>query len=167
MALLTHLMKTLIFNTMKRRDTTQNFVLKNSNGEDINLEQVLEKGKALLLFFPLAFSSVCTDEMCTTRDNMKMYNALNTNVLGISVDSFFTLKEFKKVNNLNFTLLSDFNKNVSEMFDVLYQDFFGMKGVSKRAAFVINQDFTIEYAEVLEDAGKQPNFKKIQQALSK
>jgi peroxiredoxin len=83
------------------------------------------------------------------------------------VDSFFTLKEFKKVNNLNFTLLSDFNKNVSEMFDVLYQDFFGMKGVSKRAAFVINQDFTIEYAEVLEDAGKQPNFKKIQQALSK
>ncbi len=152
---------------MEKGDTVQNFILKNSNGEDVSLDQILEQGKALVLFFPLAFSSVCTEEMCTMRDNMKMYNALNTNVIGISVDSFYTLREFKKANNLNFTLLSDFNRKVSERFDVLYEDFFGMKGVSKRTAFVINEDFTIEYAEVLEDAGSQPNFKEIQKALNK
>lgn len=152
---------------MQKDDTVQNFVLKNSSGKDVSLKKVLENDKVLLLFFPLAFSSVCTDEMCTMRDNMKMYNALSTSVIGISVDSFFTLNEFKKMNNLNFTLLSDFNKEVSDNFNVLYKDFFGMKGVSKRAAFVINQDFTVEYAEVLEDAGKMPDFKKIQNAINR
>lgn len=152
---------------MQKGDTVQNFVLKNSSGKDVSLKKVLENDKVLLLFFPLAFSSVCTDEMCTMRDNMKMYNALSTSVIGISVDSFFTLNEFKKMNNLNFTLLSDFNKEVSDNFNVLYKDFFGMKGVSKRAAFVINQDFTVEYAEVLEDAGKMPDFKKIQNAINR
>lgn len=152
---------------MQKGDTVQNFVLKNSSGKDVSLIKVLENDKVLLLFFPLAFSSVCTDEMCTMRDNMKMYNALSTSVIGISVDSFFTLNEFKKMNNLNFTLLSDFNKEVSDNFNVLYKDFFGMKGVSKRAAFVINQDFTVEYAEVLEDAGKMPDFKKIQNAINR
>lgn len=150
---------------MKKGDTVQNFVLQNSNGEEVHLEQILEKGKALLLFFPLAFSSVCTDELCTARDNMKMYNSLNVNVVGISVDSFFVLKAFKKANNLNFTLLSDFNKEVSEQFDVLYSDYFGMKGVSKRASFVINQDSVIEYAEILEDSGELPDFKQIQKAV--
>jgi len=150
---------------MKKGDTVQNFVLQDSNGEEVHLEQILEKGKALLLFFPLAFSSVCTDELCTARDNMKMYNSLNVNVVGISVDSFFVLKAFKKANNLNFTLLSDFNKEVSEQFDALYSDYFGMKGVSKRASFVINQDSVIEYAEILEDSGELPDFKQIQKAV--
>ena len=67
-------------------------------------------GDLLLTFFPLAFSSVCTDELCTMRDNMKFYDSLNTTVAAISIDSFFTLKEFKKANNLNSRLLSDFNK---------------------------------------------------------
>lgn len=152
---------------MKKGDTVQNFVLKNSNGEDVSLDQVLNNGeKALILFFPLAFSSVCTDELCTVRDNMKMYNALKTNVIGISIDSFFTLKEFKKVNNLNFTLLSDFNKEVSNNFDVLYQDYYGMKGVSKRAAFVVNQNRNVEYAEILEDSGEVPDFRKIQSVIN-
>lgn len=150
---------------MKVGDKAPNFTLKNSEGEDVTLASLTEKGKVLILFFPLAYSSVCTEEMCNTRDNMKLYNSLNTNVVGISVDSFFTLKEFKKSNNLNFTLLSDFNKEVSKQFDTIYEDFFGMKGVSKRSAFIVNRDLQIEYSEVNEDAAKQPDFKAIQNAL--
>lgn len=150
---------------MKKGDKVHNFELQNSNGENVSLDDILKDGKTLLLFFPLAFSSVCTDEMCTVRDNMKMYNSLDVNVVGISIDSFFVLKAFKKANNINFTLLSDFNKEVSTQFGVLYEDFFGMKGVSKRASFVINQDHTIEFAEVLEDSGDLPDFKQIQKAI--
>ena len=150
---------------MEKGDKVQNFILQNSNGDKLSLGDIVNDGKALLLFFPLAFSSVCTDEMCTARDNMKMYNSLNVNVVGLSIDSFFVLKAFKKANNINFMLLSDFNKEVSAQFDVLYQDYFGMKGVSKRAAFVINQDRVVEHAEVLEDSGDLPDFKEIQKAL--
>jgi peroxiredoxin len=100
------------------------------------------------------------------RDNMKLYNSLDAKIIGISVDSFFTLKEFKKTENLNFTLLSDFNKEVSENYGVLYEDYFGMKGVSKRAAFVINKDGEVAYAEVLDDSGNQPDYDAIQKTLS-
>ena len=150
---------------MKVGDKVSNFTLKNSEGVDVSLNELTEKGKVLLLFFPLAYSGVCTDEMCITRDNMKLYNSLNVNVLGISVDSFFTLKEFKKSNNLNFTLLSDFNRDISSQFNALYDDFYGMKGVSKRSAFIINREMIVEYAQILEDASQQPDFKAIQQAL--
>ena len=150
---------------MKVGDKATNFTLQNSGGKEISLKSVTEQNKALILFFPLAFSSVCSAEMCNTRDNMKLYNSLNVNVLGISVDSFYTLREFKKYNNLNFTLLSDFNKVVSSQFNVLYEDFYGMKGIAKRSAFIINQDLMVEYSEVLEDASKQPDFKAIQSAL--
>ncbi|MEX2411176.1 MAG: redoxin domain-containing protein [Candidatus Paceibacterota bacterium] len=156
---------TKIYDRMKVGDKAPNFTLKNSKKEEISLKSLVENGKVLILFFPLAFSSVCTEEMCSTRDNMKLYNSLNVNVVGISVDSFYTLREFKKSNNLNFTLLSDFNKEVSTQFEVLNHDFFGMKGVAKRSAFVINQDLMVEYAEILEDAGKQPDYKKIQEVL--
>jgi len=150
---------------MKVGDKATNFTLQNSEGKEISLKGETEQNKALILFFPLAFSSVCSAEMCNTRDNMKLYNSLNVNVLGISVDSFYTLREFKKYNNLNFTLLSDFNKVVSSQFNVLYEDFYGMKGIAKRSAFIINQDLMVEYSEVLEDASKQPDFKAIQSAL--
>ncbi|MFO7799708.1 redoxin domain-containing protein [Rhodohalobacter sp.] len=147
-------------------DTVQNFTLQNSNGEQESLNDLIKNGKAVLLFFPLAFSSTCTEELCVTRDNMKLYNSLNANVAAISVDSFFVLKEFKKANNLNFTLLSDFNREVSEQFDIIYDDFYGLKGVPKRAAFVISENLNVEYAEVLEDASKLPDFRAIQKVLS-
>ncbi len=150
---------------MKKGDKAIDFTLKNSEGNDVTLSNLTKEGKVLLLFFPLAYTGVCTDEMCTMRDNMKLYNSLKANVAAVSVDSFFTLKEFKKANNLNFTLLIDFNKEVSKAYDVLYQDFFGMKGVSKRSAFIINDQMDIEYAEVLEDAGNLPDFKSIQSVL--
>ena len=151
---------------MKTGDKVENFRLKNTEGNDVSLDELTSGSKALLLFFPFAFSSVCSEEMCTVRDNMKLYNSLDVNIAGISVDSFFTLKAFKKNNNLNFTLLSDFNKEVSNQFGVLYDDYFGLKGVSKRAAFILNEERIIEYLEILEDSGSQPDFKSIYKFLS-
>lgn len=112
------------------------FTLKNTQKEDVSLYDINEGSNVILLFFPLAFSGVCTKELCSTRDNLKIYNSLDAKVIGISVDSFFSLKAFKEANNLNFMLLSDFNKEVSKSYGVLYDDFYGMHGVSKRAVFV-------------------------------
>lgn len=147
-------------------DKAPNFTLQNTKGEKISLKSHLGKKNVVLLFFPLAFSKVCTQELCTARDNLKMYNALNAEVIGISADSFFALKAFKESNNLNFTLLSDFNKEVSKKYDVLYDDYFGMKGVPKRSAFVINQEGRIVYNEILEDSDQQPDFNKLLEVLS-
>lgn len=141
------------------------FTLQNTNGEEITLSDQWREKNVVLLFFPLAFSSTCTKELCKIRDNMKLYNSLAAKVIGISVDSFFTLKAFKKAENLNFTLLSDFNKNVASEYKVLYEDFYGMKGVAKRSAFVINRKGTIKYYEILDDASQLPNFKGIKKIL--
>ena len=101
------------------------------------------------------------------RDDIAFYQGLNAQILGVSVDSPFTLAKFKEDQNLNFHLLSDFNKGVSTAYEALYQDFvFGMKGVSKRAAFVIDGNGTIQYAEVLENAGEMPNFANVKAALA-
>ena len=150
---------------MNVSDKPENFTLTNTEGDKVSLNDLIGDNKLLLLFFPFAFSSVCTDEMCTTRDNMKLYNSLQANVAAISVDSFFTLKAFKKAKNLNFTLLSDYNKEVSRQFNCLYEDYFGAKGVAKRSAFVINRRGVVEYAEILDDSDKQPDFKEIYRTL--
>ena len=95
-----------------------------------------------------------------------MYNGLNAVVLGISVDSVFTLGKFKAEQNLNFDLLSDFNKTTSTAYGSLYSDFvLGMKGVSKRSAFVVDKNGSLKYAEVLENAGEQPNYGAIKACL--
>ncbi len=150
---------------MNKGDKAVDFTLLNSDGKEVTLSDEVKQGNVLLLFFPLAFSSVCTEELCTARNNMKLYNSLDTNVIAVSVDSFFTLKEFKKSNNLNFTLLSDFNKEISAEYNSLYEDFFGMKGVSKRSAFVINGDMITTYSEILDDSDQVPNFKAIHTVL--
>jgi peroxiredoxin len=141
------------------------FSLQNTNGEEVKLSNFRNNKNVVLLFFPLAFTSTCTEELCHTRDNLKIYDSLNAEVLGISIDTFFTLKEFKRSQNLNFQLLSDFNKKASKDYDVLYEDFFGMKGVSKRSVFVINKEGCVVYAEVLDDASKLPDFKKLENIL--
>jgi peroxiredoxin len=142
------------------------FTLKSESGEEITLSEELKNTNVVLLFFPLAFSGVCTKEMCYTRDHLEQFNNVNAKILGISVDSFFTLKEFKKVHELNFNLLSDFNKEVSKTYETIYDEFFGMHGVSKRSAFVIGKDGMVRYQEVLEDAGEQPDFNTITKTLS-
>ena len=121
----------------------------------------------LLLFFPQAFTSVCTKELCAVRDNIALYNNANAKVFGISVDSVFTLAKFKEEQQFNFPLLSDFNKEVSESFDSIYKDWIlNMKGVSKRSAFIIDKEGKIQYAEVLESAGDVPDFEKINALLN-
>ena len=141
------------------------FTLIDSDKKEVKLSDF--KGKnVVLLFFPLAFTGVCTAELCAMRDNLAVYNNLNAEVLAVSVDSLFTLDKFKKEQGFTFPLLSDFNKEVSEAYGSIYQDFaFGMKGVSKRSAFVIDKEGNIQYAEVLEDAGKVPDFDAVQNTL--
>lgn len=141
------------------------FTLHSSDKSEVSLSDFSGKN-VVLLFFPLAFTGVCTQEMCTMRDNYDKYAALNAEIIGISVDSLFTLEKFKAQEKINFTLLSDFNKDVSRAYDCLYEDFvLGMKGVSKRSSFVIDKEGIIRYAEVLESAGDLPNFEKIQETL--
>lgn len=141
------------------------FKLYNTEKKEIALSDY--KGKnVVLLFFPLAFTGVCTAELCSVRDNYNMYTQLNAVVLGISVDSLFSLGQFKKAENYNFDLLSDFNKEVSRAYGSLYESFgFGMQGVSKRSAFVIDKEGVVRYAEVLENAGEQPDFAAIKATL--
>jgi peroxiredoxin len=125
------------------------------------------KGKnVLLLFFPQAFTGVCTKELCAIRDDISRYNNANAVVLGISVDSVFTLGKFKEEQHYNFPLLSDFNKEISTAYGTIYTDWIlEMKGVSKRSAFIIDKEGVIKYAEVLESAGELPNFEAINQTL--
>ncbi len=142
------------------------FHLVSSDKAEVKLEQY--KGKnLLLLFFPFAFTGVCTAELCSTRDNIGVYEGANAEVLAVSVDAPATLKVFKEHHNFNFTLASDFNKEASPAYGSFYDVFaLGLKGVSKRSAFVIDKEGIIRYAEVLDNAGEQPNFEAIQQTLA-
>lgn len=141
------------------------FTLRDTEKNKVTLSE--QRGKnVLLLFFPVAFTSVCTTELCSVRDNLSFYNNANAVVYGISVDALFSLGKFKEEQNLNFTLLSDFNKEASTAYDTIYESWFNdMKGVSKRSAFVIDKDGIVKYAEVLENAGDVPNFNAIQEVL--
>jgi len=142
------------------------FLLYNTNKKQVSLGE--QKGQnVLLLFFPFAFTSVCTAELCSVRDNFKIYESLNAKPFGISVDSLYTLKRYKEEQSLNFDLLSDFNKEASVAYGALYETFsYGMLGVSKRAAFVIDENGVIRYTEVLENASLQPNFEAIRETLT-
>ena len=143
------------------------FTLHDSDKNKVTLSE-LQGQNVLLLFFPQAFTGVCTKELCGVRDNIALYNNANAKVLGISVDSVFTLNKFKEEQQYNFPLLSDFNKEVSNQYDSIYHDWIlDMKGVSKRSAFIIDKEGVIQYAEVLESAGDVPNFGKIQEVLAK
>jgi peroxiredoxin len=143
-----------------------NFTLYNSDKEQVSLSDF--KGKnVLLLFFPQAFTGTCTKELCSTRDTIALYNQANAQVLGISVDSVFTLAKYKEDQHLNFPLLSDFNKATSTSYGALYDNFvFDMHGVSKRSAFIVDKQGIIRYAEVLEKATDLPNFEAIHKTLA-
>ena len=142
------------------------FTLRDTDKNKVTLSE--QKGKnVLLLFFPLAFTSTCTKELCSVRDNIAMYNNLDVQVYGISVDSLFSLGKFKEEQGLNFPLLSDFNKVASRAYESIYETFFNdMEGVSKRSAFVIDKAGVVQYAEVLENAGEIPYFEAIKNCLN-
>lgn len=151
---------------IKTGDKAPAFTLYDSDKNEVSLSS--HQGKpVVLLFFPLAYTGVCTTELCSIRDDKKAYDDLDATVLAISVDSLFTLEQFKKQERYNFTMLSDFNKEVSRSYGALYEDFvLGMKGVSKRAAFVIDAQGVVKYAEVLDNAGEIPNFVAVKETLA-
>ncbi len=143
------------------------FTLVDSDKNMVSLENF--KGKnVLLLFFPAAFTGVCTKEMCSTTDELAFYNKMNAEVLGISVDLPFSLGKFKELNKIEFPLLSDFNKEAINAFGVNEESWIlGLKGVSKRAVFVVDKDGTVAYSQVMASAGEMPDFDMVKEALSK
>jgi peroxiredoxin len=142
------------------------FTLYDSDKNKVTLSQFRGQN-VLLLFFPLAFTSVCTAELCSVRDNIKMYENVNAQPLGISTDSLFTLARFREEQSLNFPLLSDYNKEVSEAYGSLYETWgFDYKGVTKRSAFLLDKEGIVRYAEVLENASDQPDFSAIKASMA-
>ncbi len=146
-------------------DKAPDFALRASDKSLVKLSE--QRGKnVVLLFFPFAFTGVCTKEMCQMRDSLGDYEKLDAQILAVSVDSPYTLAKWKEEQGFNFPLLSDFNKTVSKKYDTIYKEFgMGMKGVSKRSAFVIDKQGMVRYAEVLENAGEIPDFNAVKQVL--
>jgi len=144
------------------------FSLKSKSSDglvDVALADSLGKQNIVLLFFPLAFTGVCQEEMCSVSSGLKDYENLDAEVWGISVDSPFAQEGWAHANNIQIKLLSDFNKEVAASYDVLYDDLLGFKGVAKRSAFVINKAGDITYSWVTEDPHNLPNFDEIKAAL--
>ena len=141
------------------------FTLTNQDRQPMTLSQQLGR-PVVLAFFPAAFSSVCQKELCTFRDAIAQLNRANAQVLGISVDTFFALKAFQDQQHLTFPLLSDFNKQVIKQYGVFNEDMIGLKGIAKRAVFVIDKDGVVRHREVLDDARNEPNYQKVFDTLA-
>lgn len=133
---------------------------------DISLSSYRGKN-VVLLFFPMAFTGVCTTEMCTMSENFNQYKGMNAEILGISTDGTFVQKAFAKQNNISIPLLSDYNKEAIKLYDVTLPEFaHGLKQTSQRAVFVIDKDGVIKYVEVTKSPGDQVNFDGIRNAVS-
>lgn len=146
-------------------DKAPDFALRSSDKSLIKLSEQRDQN-VVLLFFPFAFTGVCTKELCQMRDSIADYEKLDARILAVSVDSPYALAKWKEEQGFNFPLLSDFNKTVSKKYDTIYKEFgMGLKGVSKRSAFVIDKQGIVRYAEVLENAGEIPDFNAVKQTL--
>jgi peroxiredoxin len=143
------------------------FALKTNKMKDFKLSDLQGQKNAVLLFVPLAFTGVCTKEFCSVRDNINSLQNESTQVVGISVDSPFSLDAWAAKEGYNFPLLSDFNKEVSAAYGSLYENLLGFRGVSKRSAFVVDKNGIVQYAWVSEDAGKIPELDPIRECLQK
>jgi peroxiredoxin len=144
--------------------TAPDFTLTDQDRQPVTLSA--QRGKPVVLaFFPAAFSSVCAKELCTFRDSIATLGQANAQVYGISVDTFFALKAFHDHEKLSFPLLSDFNKQVIREYGVFNEDMIGLKGIAKRAVFVIDKDGVVRHREVLDDARNEPDYDKVFGAL--
>jgi peroxiredoxin len=146
------------------------FTLKSKTAEglvDIKLSDQLGKKQVVLLFFPLAFTSVCTQEFCDVTSGLSTYANLNAEVYGISVDSPFAQEAWSKQNKIGIKLLSDLNKTVIKAYDVVFPLLAGVGDTAARAAFVIGKDGVVKYAEQTPSPKELPNFAAIQAALNK
>jgi len=142
------------------------FTLMNQDREPVNLKAQLANGPVVLAFVPAAFSSVCEKEFCTFRDSIAELTGLQAQVLGISVDTFFTLKAWSEREKFGFPLLSDFNKEVIAAYDVVNPDMIVLKGIAKRAVFVVDRGGIVRHREVLEDARNEPDYGQVKAALA-
>jgi len=143
------------------------FALRGTQSDDpVRLSAFKGRQNVVLLFFPLAWTSVCSQEMCSIRDSYSEYGRLNAQVLGISVDSPFALKAWSKEEGFPFPLLSDFNRDVSSSYGALYENLMGLRGVAKRAAFVIDRDGVVRHSQVLDKASDLPDFTAVQRVLA-
>ncbi len=134
--------------------------------QDVSLSDFRGKKNVVVLFFPLAYTSVCTEEMCSVSGGLSDYEGLDAQVLGISVDSPFAQEAWAKENNITIPLLSDFNKEVSAGYGAQYDDLLGFKGVAKRSAFVVDKEGVVRFASVSDDAKKLPDFDAIKKCLT-
>ena len=150
--------------------TAPDFTLKSKTSDglvDVTLSGNYDIRNSVLLFFPFAFTGVCMEEACSVRDDLPAFSALNASVYGISVDSPFAQEAMANEKDLNFPLLSDFNKDVSKAYNVLYDDFIGFQGVANRSAFVINKSGDIAYSWSSDDPKQLPEFQAIKDSLSR
>lgn len=151
---------------LKIGDKAPAFKLFNTDKQEVSLESLKGK-KVVVLFFPFAFTGVCTAELCGVRDDISNYSKLDAEVVAVSVDSPFVLMKFKELEHYPFQLLSDFNKEAVSAYGCMYDTFaLGTKGVAKRSAFVIDKEGVIQYAEVLEVASEVPNLTKVKEVLA-
>ena len=136
---------------------------------DVALTRNVGKGQTVLLFVPLAFTGVCTEELCSISKSIHAYNSLNADVIAVSVDSPFAQEAWAQKEGISFALASDFNREAVRAYEVCDEDFLtgvlGYKGVAKRSAFVIGADGVIKYAWSSEDPKNMPPFEEIQAAL--
>lgn len=146
------------------------FSLPDTDRKPRSLQELLKPGSATILaFFPGAFTSVCTREMCTLRDSMAELNKINAQVVGISVNDPFTNKAFAQNNNLSFPILSDYNREVVKLYNVYHENFGGLKGytVAKRSVFILDQNGVVVYKWVSDDPSKEPNYEDLKKAAAK
>ena len=125
--------------------------------------------KTVIAFFPGAFTSVCTREMCAFRDSMQALTRLNAQVVAISVNDPFTNKAFAEANKLQFPVMSDYARETIRKFNVFHEDFAGLKGytAAKRSVFVLDDKGVVRYRWISEDPGKEPNYDEVKDALAR
>lgn len=150
--------------TIRVGDRAPAFSLPEAPGREVRVEP--SRRPAVLLFFPLAFSSVCTRELCAVRDEWEAWKELDADVYAISVDSPFTAAKMRADHDLPFPVLSDFNREVADMVGVLYDEWYGLRGVAKRSAFVVEPGGRVAYAWVTEDADVEPDYAAVRAAVA-
>jgi peroxiredoxin len=152
--------------SVRQGDRAPGFTLPARPGEKEDVGASIGRDKVVLLFFPLAFSPVCTDEMCGLRDGWDQWKSLDAKIFGISVDSPFVTAKFRDELKIPFPILSDFNREVARTYDVLHEELAGLQGVAKRAAFVIDTDGTVVYDWVSDDPKQMPDFDAVKAAVA-
>src|SRR5262249_23820160 len=145
--------------------TAPDFTLTDHERRPVKLSSLRGRPVALA-FFPAAFRPVCAERLCTVRDSLARLNRGNVQVYGISQDTFFTLKAFHDAEKLTFPLLCDFNKQAIRDYGVFNEDMIGLKGIAKRAVFVVDKDGIVRHREVLDDARNEPDYDKVFAALA-